>query len=45
MKYLKPLYKALDAKDESKALGKEIFEQAKGGYHPIARAVIAGLLH
>ncbi len=42
MKYLRPLYRAL--KRNSKAFGaaaQEIFEHARGGYHPIAAKMVA----
>ncbi|MEW5854625.1 MAG: M1 family metallopeptidase [Myxococcota bacterium] len=44
MKYLRPLYTALREHPETLKLGKEIFESAKSGYHPVARAVMAGVL-
>jgi leukotriene-A4 hydrolase len=44
MKYLKPLYRALSANPETKAIAHATFERNGAGYHPIARQVIAGLL-
>jgi leukotriene A-4 hydrolase/aminopeptidase len=44
MKYLKPLYRALSAHPETKAVARATFERNAAGYHPIARQVIAGLL-
>lgn len=40
MKYLSPLYAALAARSETKALAQKIFARAAPGYHPIARAVV-----
>ncbi len=42
MKYLKPLYKALLGGDA--ALAREIFEDSKTGYHPIARGGLEAML-
>jgi leukotriene-A4 hydrolase len=44
MKYLKPLYKALAERPETKARAKAAFEANRARYHPIARQVISGLL-
>jgi len=44
MKYLKPLYEALVAREETRALAREVFEEAKDRYHPIARAGIEAIL-
>lgn len=44
MKYLKPLYTALQRKPATRALATKLFEQSRPRLHPIARAVIAGLL-
>ena len=42
MKYLKPLYQALLARDATKSRAVAIFGRAASGYHPIARAVLSG---
>jgi leukotriene-A4 hydrolase len=42
MKYLKPLYKALNQGNPD--LAREIFEASKAGYHPIARGGLEALL-
>ncbi len=44
MKYLKPLYEALVGREDTRALAREIFEEAKDRYHPIARAGIESIL-
>ncbi len=44
MKYLKPLYEALAAREETRALAREVFEQARDRYHPIARGGIEAIL-
>ena len=44
MKYLKPLYKALDGRPETKALARQLFEQLGGSYHPIAQQLIRRVL-
>jgi aminopeptidase N len=44
MKYLKPLYRALVGRDETKALARKIFDAQKARYHPIAQQVMAGVL-
>ena len=44
MKFLRPMYGALAAKAETKALAKSFFAEMKGRYHPIAQAVIEGML-
>jgi aminopeptidase N len=44
MKYLRPLYRALAARADTRDAARRIFEGAKAGYHPIARQGIAGLL-
>ena len=44
MKFLRPLYGALAARPETKALAAQFYAEAKGRYHPIARSVIEGLL-
>jgi hypothetical protein len=42
MKYLRPIYQQLAKTDRPTA--QRIFEEARDSYHPIARAVIQGLL-
>lgn len=42
MKYLVPLYSALLARPETRALARVTFERNAAGYHPIARAVVRG---
>jgi hypothetical protein len=42
MKYLRPIYQQLAKTD--RATAQRIFEEARDSYHPIARAVIQGLL-
>ncbi len=44
MKYLKPLYQALLARDATKSRAVAIFGRAASGYHPIARAVLSGAI-
>jgi len=44
MKYLKPLYRALAARPETKDLAKELFAQYRATYHPIAQETVAALL-
>jgi leukotriene A-4 hydrolase/aminopeptidase len=45
MKYLRPLYKGLiDQGPEGKAVAKRAFEGAQHGYHPVARAMVEGML-
>jgi hypothetical protein len=44
MKYLKPLYRALAAKPETKPRAKALFERLKARYHPIAQQVIGGIV-
>ncbi|MBS2014282.1 MAG: M1 family metallopeptidase [Deltaproteobacteria bacterium] len=44
MKYLKPLYRALARRDETKPLARELFARFEGRYHPIARQVVRTLL-
>jgi leukotriene-A4 hydrolase len=43
MKYLRPLYRALNERDPAHA--KALFQRSAAQYHPIARQVIEGLLH
>ena len=42
MKYLRPIYSELTKRD--RAAAERIFAEARGGYHPIARAVVEGLI-
>ncbi len=44
MKYLRPLYEALANRPETKARARICFDRFKGGYHPIARQVVEGVL-
>jgi aminopeptidase N len=44
MKYLKPLYRALAGRPETKALALELFERFRDRYHPIAQQVLRGVL-
>ena len=44
MKYLKPLYKALVARPETRELAGKAFAANQAGYHPIARQVIEGVV-
>lgn len=39
MKYIRPLYKALGGHPESRELGREIFAEARNGYHTLTRRV------
>ncbi|MBL8956858.1 MAG: M1 family metallopeptidase [Myxococcaceae bacterium] len=41
MKYLKPLYKALAARPETRPRARALFEKNRSRYHPIAQQVIA----
>jgi leukotriene-A4 hydrolase len=42
MKYLRPIYSELVKRD--RAAAERIFAEARGGYHPIARGVVEGLI-
>lgn len=44
MKYLKPLYRALAERAETKPLAQSLFAKLHGQYHPIAQQVIGSLL-
>lgn len=44
MKYLVPLYGALLARPETRAVARSAFARHAAGYHPIARAVVRGRL-
>jgi leukotriene-A4 hydrolase len=43
MKYLKPLYRALDGRPETKQLARDLFARLSGTYHPIAQQVLRWL--
>jgi len=43
MKYLKPLYKALLSRPETRDFAREVFESVKESYHPLSRGAVAGL--
>jgi leukotriene-A4 hydrolase len=40
MKFLRPLYKALNGSRVGKVAGRECFEKTRGKYHPIARKMV-----
>lgn len=44
MKYLKPLYKALHEHPKSRKLAREIYDEHKGMYHPIAKGGLEAIL-
>lgn len=44
MKYLKPLYRALARRPDTRATARACFDQCAPRYHPIARQVVRGLL-
>jgi len=44
LKYLKPLYRALLARPDTKPLARNIFDRERPRYHPIAQQVVKGLL-
>jgi aminopeptidase N len=44
MKYLKPLYRALAGRAETKPLAQSLFAKLQGQYHPIAQQVVRSLL-
>lgn len=44
MKYLKPLYRALAARPETKPLAQSLFAKLRVQYHPIAQQVVQNLL-
>ena len=44
MKYLRPLYSALRDHPDTLVLARRWFEEAKAGYHPVARHVMEGVL-
>ena len=43
MKYLKPLYRALDGRPETKQLARDLYARFAGQYHPIAQQVLRWL--
>lgn len=45
MKFLKPLYAALNDRPDTCALARRIFERHREGYHPIAQQLIRQMLH
>jgi len=44
MKYLKPIFKALAGRAETKPLARELFERFREQYHPIAQQMLRGVL-
>ena len=44
MKYLRPLYGALEATPRTRALAREIYAAASPGYHGLSRRVVQGML-
>ena len=44
MKYLRPIYRALAGRPETKPLAHELFERFHAQYHPIAQQIIRGVL-
>ena len=44
MKYLKPIFKALAGRAETKPLANQLFERFRAGYHPIAQQMLRGVL-
>jgi leukotriene-A4 hydrolase len=44
MKYLRPLYTELARRPATRALAREIYEEARASYHPIARTVVESIL-
>ena len=44
MKYLKPLYRALAARPETKPLARTLFARLQRQYHPIAQQVVGGIV-
>jgi leukotriene A-4 hydrolase/aminopeptidase len=44
MKYLRPLYTALGQHPRTRSLGREIFANARNGYHPVALRVVESVL-
>jgi len=44
MKYLRPVYTELARRPQTRALAREIYEEARAAYHPIARTVVESIL-
>ncbi len=44
MKFLRPLYRELVESKEGRARAREIFSRARAGYHPMAVAMVEGIL-
>ncbi|MFL5454463.1 MAG: leukotriene A4 hydrolase C-terminal domain-containing protein [Myxococcales bacterium] len=44
MKFLRGIYVELHRNPATRSRAKEIFEEARGSYHPIAAQVIEGIL-
>lgn len=44
MKYLKPLYRALAQRDETRTLARDLFTRFAARYHPIAQQVVRSIL-
>ncbi len=44
MKYLRPLYRALASRADTRKVAEETYARCKDGYHPIAQQVIEGVL-
>jgi len=44
MKYLRPLYTELARRPQTRGLAREIYEEARPSYHPIARTVVESIL-
>jgi hypothetical protein len=44
MKYLRPLYTELARRPQTRGLAREIYEEARSSYHPIARTVVESIL-
>jgi aminopeptidase N len=44
MKYVKPLYRALVGRPETRALAHQLFARFRESYHPIAQQVVRGVL-
>jgi len=44
MKYLRPVYTELARRPQTRALAREIYDEARASYHPIARTVVESIL-
>ena len=44
MKYLRPVYTELGRRPQTRALAREIYDEARASYHPIARTVVESIL-